>query len=157
MNSEIIQTLGYIIGCLFSVVFILAAFFAAFSYYKYIQKQERQGINFNGDMKRAILENAVDEMAATTVRDSHGYIQNNNMTIEKHLKVFTPSFDAKHFSVFGARLFKRLVQSKGKEELPLAGKNIDMTALPPSIARVDLFYLHNYIIRNNNESLKMFC
>ncbi len=108
-------------------------------------------------MKKAILENAVEEMAVTTVGDSGGYVKNNNAFIERQLKMFTPNFDAVQFNKFAISLFDRFVKTRGSENIPLISPNINPMLLPYSIACFDGFYLHNYIINDNTEKLKLYC
>ncbi|MBO5561705.1 MAG: hypothetical protein J6A07_08640 [Firmicutes bacterium] len=141
---------------------LIAGFIGVVSYIIYAVTEYRKNSNlgsvdFGGDMQHAITENAVEEMVTSTVRDSNGYIQNNNEFIQRQLKIFTPSFDAERFSRFGAELFERFVRTKGKEDIPLVSKNLNLSALPASISEINFYYLHNYILKNNTENLKMFC
>ena len=103
----------YSIELFFSVCLILIIYIVIRTVTGYINNQRRGGVDFGGDLERAVMQNAVEEMAVATVRDSNGYIQNNNMLIENRLKVFTPNFSAEHFNRFAAGLFTNLVKAKG--------------------------------------------
>ena len=145
----------------------LYAIFVAYSFISEIsdsmkmaeEKKKRGpgGINFNGDINEAILDGAIEEMAVTTVGECGGYIQNNNVFIEKQLKVFSPSFDARQFIEFAERLFEKLIKTRGTENIPLVSDNVDLMRLPYSVACFDGAYLHNYIICENTENIKLFC
>ena len=133
---------------------LIAGFIGVVSYIIYAVTEYRKNsklgsVDFGGDMQHAITENAVEEMVTSTVRDSNGYIQNNNEFIQRQLKIFTPSFDAERFSRFGAELFERFARTKGKEDIPLVSKNINLSVLPASISEINFYYLHNYILKNN--------
>ena len=70
---------------------LIAGFIGVVSYIIYAVTEYRKNsklgsVDFGGDMQHAITENAVEEMVTSTVRDSNGYIQNNNEFIGEYIK-----------------------------------------------------------------------
>ena len=157
MNVNNFRTIVlYTIELFFAVSFIFIIYTIIRTIQGYIINQKKGGVDFGGDLERAVTENAIEKMAVTTIRDS-GYVQNNNVSIENQLKVFTPNFNAVSFTKFAAELFDNIVKARSAGNTPLIKGSIDPTELPRSITAFDGNYLHNYIIRNNVENLKIYC
>ena len=160
INIKTIETIvAFIMGAIpfLYVIFITYSIISEASEMNKRPQRAKGGINYDGDISKAVLENAVAEMAVTTVRESGGYIQNNNELIERQLKIFMPNFDSKQFVAFAERLFAKLIKVRGAEPMPLVSDKVNLMYLPYSIACYDGGYLHNYIVCDNTEYLKVFC
>ena len=79
------------------------------------------------------------------------------MVIEKQLQVFTPYFDTRQFIDFALDLFERLTNTHSTNGLPMVSSHIDLSPLPRAITCFDGCYLHNYIICDNVEYIRIFC
>lgn len=158
-----VKTVETIAAFILGALPFLYGIFAVYSLIKEVSeidhrpKRGRGGIDYAGDTAHAVVDNAVMEMAITTVRECGGYIQNNNDFIERQLRVFMPNFDAKQFVAFGEILFEKLIKTRGTENIPLVSNRVDLMRLPYSVACFDGAYLHNYIVCDNTEYIKMFC
>ena len=165
MSTYSVETVAqFVIGLVFALYIIFAVYNLINSVDESVKEIKQKGknlrkggINYDGDLSKAIIDNAVEQMAVTTVKDSGGYIQNNNMIIEKQLKVFSPDFDAKNFIAFAKALFERLVKTHGSGNMQFVGSSVNLMRLPYSLACYDGAYLHNYIICDNTEVIKVFC
>ncbi|MBQ9519476.1 MAG: hypothetical protein IJR59_06255 [Firmicutes bacterium] len=163
--NTMIRSVEFVTGLVFAlyIIFMVYHFISEIMDNADINKRKgyrphkKGGIDYGGDMSKAIIGDAVEQMAMTTVKDSGGYIQNNNAFIERQLKVFSPDFDAKNFIAFAQALFERLIKTRGTQNLQFVGQNVNLLRLPYSIACYDGAYLHNYIISSNTEIIKVFC
>ena len=156
-SFEFVVGLAFALYIIIMIYFFISSVMDAASDPKRNKRARSGGINFDGDLSKAVLDGAVEEMAVTTVKDSGGYIQNNNAIIEKQLRTFSPDFDAKNFIAFSKALFEGLIKTRGHGNLQFVADSVNLLRLPYSIACYDGVYLHNYIISSNTEIIKVFC
>ncbi|MBQ6553853.1 MAG: hypothetical protein IJL89_01350, partial [Firmicutes bacterium] len=100
-------------------------------------------------------EELADEATYTATFGENPYIQNNTKTITNQVCVLTPTFSSDNFTEFAKDIFKKLVEN-GKETLgKLVADDIDSWQLPNRITRYDVCFMHNYIVEDRKESIKL--
>ena len=101
-------------------------------------------------------EELADEANYRSKYSENSYIQNNTRPIAKEVSVLTPSFNGDSFIRFAKDIFKRLVDSHGShDDDPIVADTVSVLSLPSKIDGFEMCYLHNYIVKSKNESLKV--
>lgn len=100
-------------------------------------------------------EELADENNYVSRYADNAYIQNNTKLISHEISILTPTFNSLNFVEFAQDIFRKLV-SEGRASLgSLVSGKVDMTQIPPRLDRFDVCYLHNYIVENGYESIKV--
>ena len=99
----------------------------------------------------------VDRPQYHTVDYCHWFIQNNTNAIVQWMKMFTPNFQSKNFMAFVKDVFEAFINVRDAEKM--GGRvsfDVEAIFLPDRPAEYGNCYLHNYILTNGYENLKVF-
>ena len=87
---------------------------------------------------------------------ANAYIQNNTQSIAARIAVLTPSFNKMKFIEFAKSVFSKLVKEKNTAAIDnVVAADIDISQLPAKISRYENCFLHNFIIKEDVEQLKV--
>ena len=102
-----------------------------------------------------MMEKSMDEYNYVSKYSENSYIQNNTRAILQEINILTPSFKSQNFISFAQEVLKNLVDDSGFAETSVVDDSAGTFELPGEIDGFELCYLHNYIIENDMESLKL--
>ncbi|MBO5561099.1 MAG: hypothetical protein J6A07_05560 [Firmicutes bacterium] len=104
---------------------------------------------------QSVFEN--DKPHYYTVDYCHWFIQNNTNAIVQWMKMFTPDFRSRNFIIFAKDVFAHFTKVRDAEKM--GGRvsfDVRATYLPDEIKEYGNCYLHNYILTNGYENLKVY-
>ncbi len=133
-----------------------AIMLAVYAYLKFLLNRDK------GDEKAEVFypstaEEMKEKANFSTKLSVGGYIQNNNIPISRKICILTPSFKCDTFIEFAEEIFSKLAEGNGTAELEdVTADNIDFSQVPSRIDRYDNCYLHNLILTDTDEHLKVF-
>lgn len=112
-------------------------------------------LNVMGAHSMLSAEELADEANYTSTYAENPYIQNNTRMITNQVCVLTPTFNSDNFTEFAKDIFKKLVE-EGRASLgKLVADDVDNWQLPNRITRYDVCFMHNYIVEDRKESIKL--
>lgn len=98
----------------------------------------------------------IDKPTYHTVDYCHWFIQNNTNAILGWMNMFTPDFRSKEFVMFAKDVFAKFVKVRDAELMGgRVSYDVKATFLPDEIEGFGNCFMHNYILSNGYENIKL--